>query len=73
VDEAAGAWLASLLDDDIDAVLVYAGSPEDRALGGAGSSFGLVYDQPEEPPSWRARVYRRIGRVGDSPPGGGAP
>jgi hypothetical protein len=73
VDEAAGAWLSSLLDDGIDAVLVYAGSPEDRALGGEASAFGLVYDQPDEPPSWRARVYRRIGRVGDSPPGGGAP
>ncbi|MCC7388296.1 MAG: hypothetical protein IT431_05965 [Phycisphaerales bacterium] len=66
VDEAAGAWLSSLLDDDIDAVLVYAGSAEDRALGGAGTSFGLAYDQPDEPASRRARVYRRTGGVGDA-------
>ena len=55
----ARSWLDSLVADDIDAVLVYAGSPEDYALGNEASAFALVYDQPDEPPSWRARVYRR--------------
>lgn len=52
-------WLASLHADDIDAVLVHAGTPEDRALAHGGSGYRLVYDQPEVELPRRARLYRR--------------
>jgi len=55
---AARAWLDSLHQDGIAAVLVYTGSPEDEALAAPGSGFALVYDRTDGPPRWRVRVYR---------------
>ncbi|MBK7406276.1 MAG: hypothetical protein IPJ41_17135 [Phycisphaerales bacterium] len=65
------AWLQSLQDDKIDAVLVHANSPEDRTLAAAGSGYTLVYDQPDRKPPRKARLYRRAADRDASSPSGG--